>query len=940
MSPSSTQESTSKEGTSEDGPAGSGVHEERSITEEPESNDTSYGVEATAVRTLAATTGTVAILGTTANTGDQKDSEEDKEEVETIPEEKEEVVVDVHEVQVQVDSDRTKRDVDKSPSSGLQSAEEETCPPESLKEERNESPATGVNNTENGNTPDTKSPATPINESVNKNPDDNSPGDLVVSGPSKEKEEDASKSLSSERLLKTNSISNTTLSSDSITEFENNSVKQSPSADKVIESFDSSSTVEFVDTSKLATAKANDPARSISSDLSNKINLPLDDDHTPDLRSTVGLKGGVKTETLSSPPTAEPIEDTREPKPPSEVDVTDSTGNSELLPNRSEQYKEVTNRHIIITAGPLPPILPKPAEEAQSAIKGEDSSVCATLEANVDLEAVIEDNNLKTEDVPLATPDYQQEDETSTRKDVNFVSIDSQLKRTDEETIREKTGKNGELPPPSQKAENASSSVITEGKPNIAAPLPSLRDTTHAAIETATHIDESKLSSASKVEVPVNKEDVSAEITAKESAPTQSQSPEEVSNVSNKSVLREESTAQGEQTPSVNGSISPIASDENNKAQSRSPFSSDNNSSIVENGYVTSPDSVNAKAVTHPAEGDNGVTSSSDGDKVSADHLINGIILDHDIPCSNKVFANDSDISENNTSLGSTTNGTISDKVSSKENNDVFGPPVDVANAKVLAAATTIQATFRGFQTRQQLIKNDQSVGIESQDKDLPQETNGSTAQNTSNRESEDLVDLHLGKPNCDTSLLKHGEPIVTNVDDRMKTAATTIQASFRGYQTRQTLKNNSELSGVPPPDIDGPIEQQTPTALTPELIESVKDKIDEICKEAELIAAERCESSEGMVKGVDQIVMESKAALPSVSESVLAVRGSNTPPSVSEIGAEESLPAEDSKGEVFDIVLDADNKTVQTTTTREFQTMKIVPKDSSEDQYDVSILV
>ncbi|CAH1392888.1 unnamed protein product [Nezara viridula] len=43
----------------------SSVTDEKPL-EEPESNDTSYGVEATAVRTLAASTGTVAILGTTA----------------------------------------------------------------------------------------------------------------------------------------------------------------------------------------------------------------------------------------------------------------------------------------------------------------------------------------------------------------------------------------------------------------------------------------------------------------------------------------------------------------------------------------------------------------------------------------------------------------------------------------------------------------------------------------------------------------------------------------------------------------------------------------------------------------------------------------------------------------------------------------------------------
>ncbi|KAL1129619.1 hypothetical protein AAG570_012564 [Ranatra chinensis] len=65
VSPSSTEESNTK-GQNQEIAANASIEE--NVTEEPESNDTSYGVEATAVRTLAASTGTVAILGTTAKT--------------------------------------------------------------------------------------------------------------------------------------------------------------------------------------------------------------------------------------------------------------------------------------------------------------------------------------------------------------------------------------------------------------------------------------------------------------------------------------------------------------------------------------------------------------------------------------------------------------------------------------------------------------------------------------------------------------------------------------------------------------------------------------------------------------------------------------------------------------------------------------------------------
>ncbi|XP_014293050.1 myb-like protein X [Halyomorpha halys] len=72
------------EETGQKAPSGQETHTEEelksSVTdekplEEPESNDTSYGVEATAVRTLAASTGTVAILGTTAKVKELNESE-------------------------------------------------------------------------------------------------------------------------------------------------------------------------------------------------------------------------------------------------------------------------------------------------------------------------------------------------------------------------------------------------------------------------------------------------------------------------------------------------------------------------------------------------------------------------------------------------------------------------------------------------------------------------------------------------------------------------------------------------------------------------------------------------------------------------------------------------------------------------------------------------
>uniref|UniRef100_A0A0K8TBG8 Uncharacterized protein n=1 Tax=Lygus hesperus TaxID=30085 RepID=A0A0K8TBG8_LYGHE len=74
VSPSSTADSTYRvpivDAPPESSPALSAatISVEKAVEKPPESSDTSYGVEATAVRKLAATTGTVAILGTTAHT--------------------------------------------------------------------------------------------------------------------------------------------------------------------------------------------------------------------------------------------------------------------------------------------------------------------------------------------------------------------------------------------------------------------------------------------------------------------------------------------------------------------------------------------------------------------------------------------------------------------------------------------------------------------------------------------------------------------------------------------------------------------------------------------------------------------------------------------------------------------------------------------------------
>lgn len=805
MSPSSTQESTSKQAASDDGQvATAAAQEERSITEEPESNDTSHGVEATAVRTLAATTGTVAILGTTAKTGDKKDSEE-KDVVEAIPEEKEEAVAIIHEEKVndnsyQLNSEEKTKDC---------VASEKALTPESVLVEKNEETLPKVSSIEH------KSEHSESNKSVVNSPDEKSPGtiseltepkakeiiasDSIVLELAKEKEEDVSKSISSERL-KTNSISNTTLSSDSIAEFENNSVKQSPSADKVIESFDSSSTVEFVDTTakdvtKVEGSKTN-PARSISSDLSNRASLPVDGEKTPDA----------------------------------------------LSPNDIVDTAE-------LTTSPL-----------------------------TDLQQVVKTTN----DVP-ESPSNICNDEVVVSKDMEILSpkVDG-----DEMTT------------------NSSLKVNT------------LNDTNS-----------------------INSEENS-----------------DISNNAN-SLVKSDSSAQETNSPSAIENSSPNRSENNNKAETRSPFSSNDSSSFKENGRTVSPETEVAKTVISPVENinkENIISTVSNMAKNSSD-LVNGVSSGSTTPAHNAAEATSNpDIPGTKSSLESVINELPETNVNGIMSDDVFGSPIHANDEKVVAAATTIQASFRGFQTRQNL-KSNESVGIEGGKSELDKELNKDKLDEpikpsdvldnrlSNNDEIKSSLD-EIGTKSTNEELPSSAQLIGNSpetVDEKLTAAATTIQANFRGYQTRQMMKTNLD-SGLPPSEETDPSnERKTPTALTPELIESVKEEVDEICKEAETIAAERSESAEGMMKGVDQVVVESKTALPSVSESILAVRGSASPPSVSDAGAEESLDTEDSKGEVFDLSVDGDERAVQAATAiqatfRGFQTRKNLQKDSLE-QVDVS---
>lgn len=748
------------------------MKEDRSFAEEPQSNDTSYGVEATAVRTLAASTGTVAILGTTAKTENKGDVSPSA--VDTILEEQEENgerTLETAEIHIE---ESAKNPPSRPNSSKLENdnkeeiVEKPITSPNSTKEEsikevpHSESPA--ANNSSPGDdAPSIEEPKVSPGKEADTNNEESS-SEPIVSELVKEKEEDLSKSISSERL-KTNSISNTTLSSDSIVELDNGSVKQSPSADKVLESFDSSSTVEFVDVPKdvsksLVQDDRTNPAISISSELSNKANLPLDGEKTPEVDASTPTLADVKN------------------------DVDD-----------------------------LPP--PPPPEVLEESLELPTSNGEKSLVEEVNKESSEGDQDVNT---------------NSSSKDLvnDEVSLTSEI------------------------SSNISSSI--------------------------------------------------------------------------QSVVKNEPNNSENESKSAIENSSPNAS-ECNKAGTESPLSSDNNSSFNDNGdngaspvtaVILSPAPVNPEPKKEePLETSENVPPTKIEPTVELTNGISSVIDTSTDRTSIKESAEENLPKE---TVTETTNIAESPKIESMP--QVNGETsedlqIDLGDEKVIAAATAIQASFRGYQTRQNL-KTEQK-----NEENCPSQVAEDT-QLDSKKSYEEIKQASIDLVN---DITEQAISILDNADDKMVAAATTIQANFRGFQTRQTLKNKLD-SGLPPSEETIPPSERSP-ALTPELIEAVKDEVDGICKEAEIIAAERAESAD-MLKGVQQVVVGVKdATLPSVS-SVAAVRGSATPPSV-------SLDIDDSKEEVFDSLTDVDEKVVNAATTiqanfRGFQTRKNLKNKDTND--------
>lgn len=632
--------------------------------------------------------------------------------------------------------------------------------------------------------------------------------ELVVSENSKEKEEELSKSISSERL-KSNSISNTTLSSDSIVaEFDNGSTKQSPSADndKVVESFDSSSTVEFVDHLKDAAKvvqpdEITNPARSISSDLSSKANLPVDGEKTPEVKS------------------------------PEKEDKDD------------------------VDSLPLPP----PPDALEAIVTKELIEPVEKLEKEEVLTQVSVDDRTQSEHDIITNSSYKDEanNELSVSEASSNISSDVQSVIRNDSNVQEDNAKSV--------LANSSSNVSEENnKAETGSPLSSDNNSSfNDNVDAASPVTAVILSPAPKEPVWVNQ-------------------PE------NKNLEKKESIASEtlESTPAMTNGIS-----ETHSAHLEKEPSIDK-SSIT--GLLKSNSSLEANT-NHTAESN-----------------INGKILVFD---SNDLSEKAVLVSE--TSIKSDVNGKA----------DGIFDSIDLNDGKVVAAATAIQASFRGYQTRQNLKGSENTDGKEHSSK--------VEKVDTSIKKSVDEIEKTPMNSISD-SITELAESILDEVDDKIVSAATTIQASFRGYQARQTLKNKLD-SGLPPSeDLNLSGEGRTPTVLTPEVIESVKEEVDDICKEAEMIATERAESAD-MFKGVQQVVVGMKeSTLQSVS-SIKAVRGSITPPSVSE-----ALDTDDTKEEVFDSLTETDEQLVNAATTiqatfRGFQTRKQMQNKTGEEPTDVS---
>lgn len=849
LSPSSTQDSNSKTAAVEDDVKPI-IAEEKSLTEEPESNDTSYGVEATAVRTLAASTGTVAILGTTAKTNGKNEDDEDDKQVKTILEENENPdenkVISLEKAQIHEPNLREQNNdnIENSLTENLEiskakdgdvplttqlplnenipvieeskpfnnrdvSVEKEISNEVNIEKSRENSVLSRTSDVSQNVSFISKAETTgesPISvvEVEEKNDEDTDTTGGINQEPVKDVEEDNSKSISSERL-KTNSISDTTLSESFNAELENNSVKQSPSVEKVLESFDNSSTVEFVD---IANKEGVRSKRSIDEDLidgsiSSTSLRSTSVDVMTQSKENVSTPTDVKTELLSpvddpknmidvynSNPDEISSKNTKSTIPTTEEHSQDKNTVSTPLQVNSEQnevenhldkvQEEVTkldSSQIIEDPRPVSAVIVSPIQSIP---------IENNLQAEINVEdSVVDDDKSESraEDVSPAVP----KEETPVQIEVNQVNsnkIDNEnitnefddklvsAATTIQATFRGyqtrqnlKTEENisiNELPS-SQEANDQLNSAAT----TIQATFRGFQERKNLKTEDLDKDlhDEKSENITDVTELITNQEEINKDLN---SAATTIQATfrgfqarqniksdepgkvshinkiptnvEEVSDELNSAATTIQATFRGFQarqnlkTGEQDEVNSELPNTQEEKHNVELPVSEDNkgkvelpvNQAEVSDEFIDAATTIQATFRGFKARQD------LKNQDIEADNLIEELVKQQD----GSVKQLDEDL----------------DKLNS--------------------AATTIQATFRGFQARQSAEKDN----IETNEIKVDSLQNKENVQDSLNEDQKE-------------STQKDGLTTDEN-NDQLVSAATTIQASFRGFQTRQGLKN------------------------------------------------------------------------------------------------------------------------------------------------------
>ncbi|XP_071842093.1 uncharacterized protein [Apostichopus japonicus] len=165
-------------------------------------------------------------------------------------------------------------------------------------------------------------------------------------------------------------------------------------------------------------------------------------------------------------------------------------------------------------------------------------------------------------------------------------------------------------------------------------------------------------------------------------------------------------------------------------------------------------------------------------------------------------------------------------------NNKAFskaGNMGDVSDPQQQQAATTIQAAVRGQQVREE-AKEDTAV------EDAAKEDEAATRIQAAYRGYEARKRVNLlkdedddGKERTEAQAEEEEEIDIDLNDPEVEKAATKIQASFRGFQTRKTMKDKDKPSeDAEPPGEGDPQDQQISTEETTQPTESDKPSIEE----------------------------------------------------------------------------------------------------------------